>query len=130
MALGILEREKKLGIDKRKIHRLCDPTCFNKKPDYRGGGQGPSTAEEFRKVGIELRESTVLVAQGLASRHLLGRTEWRARNVSEILLRLPGAKKTRARIFGWLNRCVEIPREYFLGEEDDAEDRKKDDGLF
>lgn len=51
VAEGIIEREKKLGIDNRPVTRLCDPTCFNKKPDYRGGGQGPSTMEIFANVG-------------------------------------------------------------------------------
>lgn len=47
IAEGIKEREQNLGINDRSIIRLCDPTCFNKKPDYKGGGQGPSTAEVF-----------------------------------------------------------------------------------
>jgi len=38
--------------DGRAVIRLADPTCWNKKPDYKGGGQGPSTAEEFQKKGI------------------------------------------------------------------------------
>lgn len=51
VAEGIIEREKKMEIDGRSIVRLCDPTSFNKKPDYKGGGQGPSTAEEFETAG-------------------------------------------------------------------------------
>jgi len=47
IAEGILAREKRLGILGRPITRLSGPDCFSKKPDYRGGGQGPSTAEEF-----------------------------------------------------------------------------------
>ncbi len=54
MAEGIKEREQKMGISTRNIIRLSDPTCFNKKPDYRGGGQGPSTAEVFGQHGIYL----------------------------------------------------------------------------
>ncbi len=54
VAIGVKEREEALGITGKKIIRLCDPTCFNKKPDYKGGGQGPSTAEEFSKFGIFL----------------------------------------------------------------------------
>ncbi|RPI88749.1 MAG: Terminase-like family protein [Chloroflexi bacterium] len=50
-AEGIVQREKQMGIAGRPITRLCDPTCFNKKPDYMGGGQGPSTAEEFENYG-------------------------------------------------------------------------------
>lgn len=52
---GILEREHQLGIHERVTERLCDPTCFNKKPNYMGGGQGPSTAEVFRQMGIVMR---------------------------------------------------------------------------
>jgi len=52
MAKGIVAREKKMGIDKKSIIRLCDPTCFNKKPDYQGGGQGPSTAEVFARFNV------------------------------------------------------------------------------
>ena len=55
MAEGIVQREKDLGIWGKKITRLCDPTCMNKKPDYKGGGQGPSTAHEFAKLGILMR---------------------------------------------------------------------------
>lgn len=62
IAQGIIKREKAMGFDTSseglfnpQIVRLCDPTCFNKKPDYRGGGQGASTAEEFRNLGLILR---------------------------------------------------------------------------
>lgn len=34
------------------IVRLCDPTCFNKKPNYLGGGQGTPTSEVFSKAGL------------------------------------------------------------------------------
>lgn len=54
IAEGIKEREHKLGITGRNIVRYCDPTCFNKKPDYRGGGQGPSTAEIFAHMGVHM----------------------------------------------------------------------------
>lgn len=49
IAEGIKVREKTLGIwDRRtEIIRLGGPDMFNKKPDYKGGGQGPSTAEVF-----------------------------------------------------------------------------------
>jgi len=58
----IIERETELGLrdaDGRlkrgiAIERLCDPTCFNKKPDYKGGGQGPSTAEVFAAKGLDM----------------------------------------------------------------------------
>ena len=55
IAKGIIQRELDLGISGKPIIRLSDPTCFNKKPDYKGGGSGPSTAEEFRNLGITLR---------------------------------------------------------------------------
>lgn len=65
IAAGIIKREQIMGlttIEERlglkvynpQIHRLCDPTCFNKKPDYRGGGQMPSTAEVFMNEGLIL----------------------------------------------------------------------------
>ena len=55
IAEGILEREHKLGITGRKnLARLSGPDCFSKKPDYQGGGQGPSTAEVFAGSGIYL----------------------------------------------------------------------------
>ena len=65
IAAGIIKREQIMGlntIEERlglkvynpQITRLCDPTCFNKKPDYRGGGQMPSTAEVFMNTGIIL----------------------------------------------------------------------------
>ena len=55
IAGGIVEREKELGIWGKPVVRLCDPTCRNKKPDYKGGGQGPSTVEEFGKLGVHMR---------------------------------------------------------------------------
>ncbi len=46
--------EEDLGINNRTITRICDPTCFNKKPNYLGGGQGISTAEVFDGMGIKM----------------------------------------------------------------------------
>lgn len=54
IAAGILEREKQNGIAGRAITRLAGPDCFARKPDYRGGGQGPSTAETFAAAGVFL----------------------------------------------------------------------------
>jgi hypothetical protein len=65
IAAGIIKREQIMGltdIEERlglkvynpQLRRLCDPTCFNKKPDYRGGGQMPSTAEVFMNAGLIL----------------------------------------------------------------------------
>jgi hypothetical protein len=62
IAHGIIKKEMAMGLNVEsngivnpQIIRLCDPTCFNKKPDYKGGGQGTSTAEEFRRLGLVLR---------------------------------------------------------------------------
>jgi hypothetical protein len=54
LADGILEREKNFGLQGKTILRRSGPDCFNKKPNYRGGGQGPSTAEVFRGKGLVL----------------------------------------------------------------------------
>jgi hypothetical protein len=34
------------------VIRKAGPDCWNKKPDYKGGGQGPSTAETFAAMGL------------------------------------------------------------------------------
>jgi hypothetical protein len=58
-----LDIQREISLDLRnpdtrmeRVHiiRLAGPDCFNKKPDYRGGGQGPSTAEVFAEHGIYL----------------------------------------------------------------------------
>ena len=51
----IIELEKRNGIWERHIDRIADPTCWNKKPDYKGGGQGVPTSEEFAAKGLTLR---------------------------------------------------------------------------
>lgn len=66
IAAGIIRREQAMGfvevgenfgkkVFNPGILRLCDPTCFNKKPDYRGGGQMPSTAAVMMEAGVMLR---------------------------------------------------------------------------
>ena len=52
IAQGILDREKEMGVSPQI--RLAGPDCWNKKPDYKGGGQGPSTADEFALMGVYL----------------------------------------------------------------------------
>ena len=52
IASGIKEREERLGISGRNIIRLAGPDCFSKKPDYLGGGQGPSTSEMFARQDV------------------------------------------------------------------------------
>lgn len=54
IADGIIQREKELQIVGRNIIRLSGPDCFNKKPNYQGGGQGPSTADVFAGKGLFL----------------------------------------------------------------------------
>ena len=54
IATGIREKEEKMGLKGAEILRLADPTCFNAKPNYKGGGQGPSTYEEFLRQGITI----------------------------------------------------------------------------
>lgn len=55
IAEGIVEREKRMSVDQGCIvQRLAGPDCFSKKPDYKGGGQGRSTAEVFADFGIYL----------------------------------------------------------------------------
>jgi hypothetical protein len=74
VAEGIKQREASLGfweaqgpegelVPARKVIRLAGPDCFQKKPDYRGGGQGMSTAEVLSAAGIHL-------SPGDPSRHL------------------------------------------------------------
>ena len=48
------ELAKRYDISFSNIIRLAGPDCFQKKPDYKGGGQGPPTAEIFAKKGIYL----------------------------------------------------------------------------
>lgn len=54
----IVKREAELAarykIDFSRAIRKAGPDCFQKKPDYRGGGQGPSTAEVFASRGLYL----------------------------------------------------------------------------
>ena len=53
IAEGIIEREQgELNLSTRKILRMAGHDCFNKKPDYKGGGQGKSTAEVFAEHGL------------------------------------------------------------------------------
>ncbi len=49
-----VELSQKYGIDFSRAIRKAGPDCFQKKPDYKGGGQGPSTAEIFALKGIYL----------------------------------------------------------------------------
>jgi hypothetical protein len=62
IAEQVIAREVQLGLrneagqwTSRHIVRLSDPTCFNKKPDYKGGGQGPSTAEVWAAKDLILQ---------------------------------------------------------------------------
>jgi hypothetical protein len=57
IAAEIVKREREMGIWGRPIIRLAGHDCWNRKPNYQGGGQGPSTAEEFVKAGIYLTKA-------------------------------------------------------------------------
>ncbi len=54
IAQGIIDRELGFDIKGREVRRLAGPDCFSKKPDYRGGGQGPSTSDVFQEAGLLL----------------------------------------------------------------------------
>lgn len=54
VAERIVAHEKAEGIHGRRIYRLSDPTCFNKSPDRKGGGQMSALAADFAKHGIFL----------------------------------------------------------------------------
>ena len=41
-----------IGKHLREVEYILSPDCFSKKPDYKGGGQGPSTSEVFSEYGI------------------------------------------------------------------------------
>jgi len=62
IAEGIVERERKQRIRPPMV-RYAGHDSFNKKPDYKGGGQGKSTAEVFAGHGLYL-------TKGDATRHL------------------------------------------------------------
>ncbi len=50
IALGILEREQKMGVLGRPITRIAGRDCFQRKPNYLGGGQGPATYDTFKSM--------------------------------------------------------------------------------
>ncbi|MHC4310902.1 MAG: terminase large subunit domain-containing protein [Planctomycetota bacterium] len=58
IAEAIVQREKELGLrttegsPARALLRIAGHDCWNKKPDYKGGGQGPSTTEIFARYGL------------------------------------------------------------------------------
>jgi len=55
IAEGIHQREAEMGLAGRRFVRYAGPDCFAKKPNYQGGGQGPSTAETFAASGLMLQ---------------------------------------------------------------------------
>lgn len=64
IAEGILQIERLMEfkdftvrLTNKPILRLAGHDCWNKKPDYKGGGQGPSTAEIFANKGIFLNKA-------------------------------------------------------------------------
>lgn len=60
IAEGILQRETDMPYNFNSQNlkvRLTGHDCFQKKPDYKGGGQGPSTAEVFTKHGVYMTKA-------------------------------------------------------------------------
>ena len=51
IAAHINRIEEEEGV-KGRVRHILSPDCWNKKPDYQGGGQGKSTAEVFQNHGI------------------------------------------------------------------------------
>lgn len=56
MGLAVMEDPENFFTAKwpKQIFRGSGFDCFSKKPDYKGGGQGPPTAETFGKYGLHL----------------------------------------------------------------------------
>lgn len=59
IARGIVVREVELGIANRVRLRLAGPDCFQRRPNYLGGGQGPSTAEVWMEFGLQISPGDV-----------------------------------------------------------------------
>lgn len=55
IAAKIKAHEKEHGLEGKTIIRIGSPDCWSKKPDYKGGGQGPATAEVFESYGLSMR---------------------------------------------------------------------------
>ena len=51
IAIGVIQREQKMGISDRPIKRLTGHDSFNKRPNYMGQGRGKSVAEVFKETG-------------------------------------------------------------------------------
>jgi len=56
IAKGVIKREVEMGIWDRRVTRITGHDCFAKKPDYKGGGQGKSTAETFSEYNLLLEK--------------------------------------------------------------------------
>jgi hypothetical protein len=57
IAEEIIKKETELGIALDRPTRLAGHDCWNKKPDYKGSGQGPPTAEVFAQYRIFLNKA-------------------------------------------------------------------------
>lgn len=55
IVMTVKQKEAELGIGDRVSMRYAGHDCFAKRPDYRGGGQGPSTADVWAQAGIYLK---------------------------------------------------------------------------
>ena len=78
LAEGVVEIERKRNIESVTA-RYAGHDCFNKKPDYKGGGQGKPTSEVFSERGLYL-------TKGDATRHL------KIRQFRERLKIIPGER--------------------------------------
>lgn len=69
IAKGILEREEANGLKGRVYNRVADPSIFNKTPNIRGGGQGPTIAEMMAQEGVFFSPSDNDRVQGKQQLH-------------------------------------------------------------
>lgn len=71
IAERIIAEERRLAMwtPDRHVTRLAGPDCFQKRPDYRGGGQGPSTAEVWQRHGLVIRPGDPARTQKIRAFH-------------------------------------------------------------
>jgi hypothetical protein len=69
IAEGIIKKEEQMGIWGKPILRIGDPGCFQRKPDYKGGGQGPSPAFVFEQHDLFLKPGDCARRLKLAAFH-------------------------------------------------------------
>jgi hypothetical protein len=82
---GILEREEKMGILGEVSRRFAGDDCFRKKPDYKGGGQGPSTNDVFMEY---TRRDNVVEKYGIVDMKMTPGDSDRERKIRQFRNRL------------------------------------------